>query len=76
MSRKHKMVCASLNYMENFLISDSAINGCISISVIASLLCIPIRITSSAKGLEACAIAAENKKYKSIVKKKKMRHKK
>ena len=33
MSRKHKKVCATLNYIEHFLILASAISGCISISV-------------------------------------------
>ena len=37
----------------------------------ASLLGVPIGITSSSIGLETCAIAAGIKKYKSITKKKK-----
>ena len=56
MSRKHKKVCTTLNYIEHFLILASAITGCISISVFASLLGIPIGITSSALGLLAVAI--------------------
>ena len=35
MSRKHKKVCATLNYIEHFLILGSAIAGCISISSFA-----------------------------------------
>ena len=31
MGRKHKKVCATLNYIEHFLILDSAITGSISI---------------------------------------------
>ena len=31
MSKKHKKVCATLNYTEQFLILGSAITGCISI---------------------------------------------
>ena len=67
MSRKHKKVCLSLNYIENFLISASAITGCISISPFTTLLGIPIGITSFAIGLKTCAITAEIKKFKSIV---------
>ena len=47
MSRKHRKVFTSLNYTEHFLILASAITGCISISTFASLLGIPIGITSS-----------------------------
>ena len=45
-------------------------NGCISISVFASLLGIPI--TSYAIGLKIYVKAAGTKKYKSIIKKKTM----
>ena len=51
MSKKHKKVCASLNYIEHFLILASTITGCISISDFTSLIGIPIGITSSARGL-------------------------
>ena len=47
MSRKHRKVFTSLNYTEHFLILASASTGCISISTFASLLGIPIGITSS-----------------------------
>ena len=46
MSRKHKKVCTTLSYTEHFFILASTITGCISISAFASLLCIPIGITS------------------------------
>ena len=47
MSKNYKKVCETLNYFEHFLILVSAATGCISISAFASLLGIPIRITSS-----------------------------
>ena len=50
MSKKHKKVCTTLNYIEHFLILASTITGCISISAFASLLGIPIGITSTAIG--------------------------
>ena len=74
MSRKHKKVCTTLNYIEHFLILASAIAGCISISAFVSLLGIPIGITSSAVGLKICAVTAGIQMYKSIVKKKKKKH--
>ena len=67
MSKKHKNVCTTINYIENFLILASTITGCISILAFASLLGIPIGITSS-------AIAPWIIKYKSLIKKKKKKH--
>ena len=32
MSKKHKKVCTTLNYIEHFLILESTITGCVSIS--------------------------------------------
>ena len=62
------------NYIEHFLILASAVTGCKSSSVFASLLDIPIGINGSAIGLKICAITAGIKKYKSIIKKKKKKH--
>ena len=64
-SRKHKKVCTTLNYIEHLII------GCISISAFASLLVIPIGITSSAIRLKICAITVGIKKYESKIKKRK-----
>ena len=74
MSKKHKKVCTTLNYIEHFLILASTITGCISISAFVSLLGIPIGITNSAIGLKICAITVGIKKFKSIIKKKKKKH--
>ena len=74
MSKKHKNVCTPLKYIKDFLILASAITGCISISAFVSLLGIPIGITSSAIGLQICAIAAGIKKYRLIIKKNKKKH--
>ena len=70
-SNKNKKICKSLNYIEHFLILDSAVTECISISTFASLLGIPIRITSSSIGLKICAITGGIEKYKSLIRKKK-----
>ena len=73
-SKKYKKVCRTLNYIEHFLIFVSTITGCILISDFASLLGIPIGITSSKIGLKVFAITAGIKKYKLIIKKKKKKH--
>ena len=57
--------------MTNFSILASAITGCISVSAFASLLSIPVVVTSSAIGLKVWAIASGIKEYKLIIKKKK-----
>ena len=53
------------------LILVSTGTGCASISAFASLVCVPVGITSSAGRLKICAITAGIKKYKSIIKKNK-----
>ena len=74
MSQKYKKTCNYLNYVEHLLILASTTTGCVSISAFASLGCVPVGITSSAVGIKICAITAGNKKYKSIIKKKKKKH--
>ena len=67
-SKRHKKVCATLNYIEHFLMLASTITGCVSISAFASLVGIPVGITSSAIGLEICAITSGIKNLKLIIK--------
>ena len=69
MSKKHKKICITLNYIEQFLIVGSPITGSVSISAFASLVGIPIGITSYAIQWKIIAITAAIKKYKSIHKK-------
>ena len=64
-----------MNYIEHLLIAISAISGRVSISAFASIVGIPIGITSSKKGLKICVIAAGIKKHRSINKKNKMKRK-
>ena len=74
MSKKHKKVCTTLNYTEHYLILVSNITRCISVTDFASLVGIPIGITSSTIGLKTGAITAAIKKHKSIIKKKKKKY--
>ena len=62
MSKIHKKVCTTLNYIEHFLILGSTITRIIPISAFASLVGIPIEITSSAIGLKICQTFAAIKK--------------
>ena len=71
MSRKHKKVCATFNYIEHLIILVSTITGCISNFDFASFFGIPIGITSSAIRLNNCAVAAGIKKCISMIKKSK-----
>ena len=73
-SKKHRNICTTLNYVKHFLILASTITGCVSISALTSLVGIPIGITSSAIGLENCAIIAAIKNYKLIIMKKKKKY--
>ena len=70
-SKKHKKVCTTLNYVHHLLTVISTITGCISISAFASLVDAYSKLVHSAIGLKICAITAGIKKYKSIIKKKK-----
>ena len=74
MSKKHKKVSTTLNYVEHFLILASSITEHVSISAFFSLAGIPIGMMIFAIGLKICETAAGIKKYKSINKKKKNNH--
>ena len=68
MSKKHKKVCRDLNYVNHLLVAISTINGCVFTSAFASLVGIPVGITSSVIGLKICVIIQRIKNYKSIIK--------
>ena len=68
-NKKYRKVCATLNYIEHFLILAPVVTGCVSISTFASLVGISLGVTSSVIGLKICAITAGIKNYKSIFKK-------
>ena len=50
-----------LNYVEDLLILVSTVTNCVSISALASLVCAPIGIMSSAVGIKTCSITAKIK---------------
>ena len=70
MNKKDKKVCRVLNYIEHSLILISTVTGCVSIFAFASLVGIPMGITSTAVELKICVITAGIKKYELIIKKK------
>ena len=47
-SEKYKKTCKNWKYVQCFLILASIVTGCVSISAFASLVCVPVGITSSA----------------------------
>ena len=53
-SKKHKMICTTLNYIEHFLVVASTITGYVSISTFASLLGITMQTESSAIKINIC----------------------
>ena len=63
MSEKYKKTSKYLNYVEKLLILDSAVTGCVSIFAFSSLIYVPVGITSSAVGINICAVTAESKRY-------------
>ena len=71
MSERYNKTWKCLNYVENLLIVASTLSDSASISAFASLVVIPVSITSSPVGMEICTIAAGVKKHKSVKKKNK-----
>ena len=63
MSEKSERTIKYLDYVDHLLILVSTIASCISISAFALLVCVPIGITSSAVGINICAITVGIKKY-------------
>ena len=53
-SKKHKMICTTLNYIEHFLVVAFTITGYVSISAFASLIGITMQIESSVIKINIC----------------------
>ena len=65
-SKKYKKTCKYLNYVENLLILASTVTGYVLISAFASLFCVSVGITSSALGINICAMTQELKSISQI----------
>ena len=74
MSEKYDNTGQYSSYLEHLLILVSTVTGCISITVIAALVAIPVGIRSSLVLIKLCTITAGIKKYKSITKEKNKKH--
>ena len=77
MWEKYKKLCKYLNYVEYLLILVSTVTGCVSIFAFASVVCVPVGITSSPVGIKTYAITAGIKsktKKKRKMKKKKTKY--
>ena len=70
-SKKYNKTCQYLIYVEHLFILVSTVTGCVSFFAFASLVCVPVGISSSAVGIKLCAITAGIKKCNSIIRKKK-----
>ena len=64
MSKNHKKVCTTLNYITHLFNLAATVTGCVSISDFISLVGIPVGIVSFAEEIKKCAITAGIKKYK------------
>ena len=71
MNEKYRKTRKYLNYVEHFFILVSTVTTCVSIAAFASLVFVPVGVTSSAVGIKICAMTTGIKKYKPIIKKKK-----
>ena len=71
MSEKYRKTSKYLNNVEHLLILVLIVTGCVSISEFASLVCVPVRITSCDVGTKIYAVPAGIKTYKPIIKIKK-----
>ena len=63
MNKNHKKSCKVLNYIKHLLILISIATGCVYIGAFASLVGIPIGITSTTIKLKISVITARIKKY-------------
>ena len=74
MSKNHKNVCTTLNYIKQVLVLGSRITEFVFIYAFAFSVGILIEITSSPFRSKICVITVGIKKYKWIIKKKKKKH--
>ena len=63
-------MCKALNYFGHFFVFVCVVSGCVSISAFASLVGVPVGISSFAVGLKIYAITAEIKNFQYIINKK------
>ena len=64
MSKNHKKVFTTLNYITHLFNLAATVTGCVSISDFISLVGIPVGIVSFAEEIKKCAITVGIKKYK------------
>ena len=69
--KKYKKTCKNLNIVENWLILVSTVTGCVLIFAFASLVRVPVGITSSVIELKICATTSGIKMCKSSILKRK-----
>ena len=76
LNKKCKKTRKYLNYVEHLLMLALTVTGCLSNPVFPSMVFVSLDIKRLAIGLKICAITAEIKNFKSIIKNKKKKHNK
>ena len=64
---KFKLQKSYLIKVEHLFILVSTVTVCVSVSAFASLVCVPVGITSFAVGIKICAMTEGIKKYKAVI---------
>ena len=67
MNEKYNNTIKYLTYVKQLLILASTLTGCVSISAFASVVAISVGLTSSAAGINICAITVGIKNCKFII---------
>ena len=70
-TKTHKKIFKTLDYIEHLFILVCTVTGCVSISAFVSLVSIGVGVASFVITIKTSIITAGIKKYKSIIKKKK-----
>ena len=70
-TKTHKKICKTLDYIEHLLIIVCTVTECVSISAFVSLVSIAAGVASFVITRKTSIITAGNIKYKSMIKKKK-----
>ena len=72
--KQNELISKILNYTKHLLILASTVTWSVSVTALASLVCIHVGIASFAIKIKITVTTAGVKKYKSIIKNKKRKH--
>ena len=72
MSKKHKKIITTTNYLENLVILTSTVTGFVYVLAFAALAGVLVGIASSPVGIKICAITAWIKNISQYLRKRKI----